>query len=125
VPQAEIVCGRVRDDVDRMAAQPDRPALRLLSGPTACMTASQCSMVWGIGPPHVSVVVLAPWARATCHGPRPSRSQGEVVLGGDLSCEVATCRARWRHVAGIPLVENWSEMLPTGRRLDILPVWVF
>jgi hypothetical protein len=23
----------------------------------------------------------------------------------------------------IPLVGNWSEMQPTGRRLDVLPVW--
>jgi hypothetical protein len=25
---------------------------------------------------------------------------------------------------GIPIVGNWLEMQPTGRRLDILPVWV-
>jgi hypothetical protein len=25
---------------------------------------------------------------------------------------------------GIPLVGNWSEMQPTGQRLDVLPVWV-
>jgi hypothetical protein len=41
-----------------------------------------------------------------------------VVRGGDFSCDAGTCRG------GIPLVGNWSEMLPTGRRLDVLPVWV-
>jgi hypothetical protein len=40
-----------------------------------------------------------------------------VVRGGVLSCEAETC-------LGVPLVGNWSEMLPTGRRLDVLPVWV-
>jgi hypothetical protein len=39
------------------------------------------------------------------------------VRGGDLSCEAEL-------VMGIPLVGNYSEMLPTGRRLDVLPVWV-
>jgi hypothetical protein len=48
-----------------------------------------------------------------------------VVRGGDLSCEAETCRARRRLVVRIPLVGNWSKMQPTGRRLDILPVWVF
>jgi hypothetical protein len=47
-----------------------------------------------------------------------------VVRGGDLSCEVETCRVRRRLVRGIPLVGNWSKMLPTGRRLDVLPVSV-
>jgi hypothetical protein len=40
-----------------------------------------------------------------------------VVRGGDLSCEAETSR-------GVPLVGNWSEMLPTGWRLDVLPVSV-
>jgi hypothetical protein len=74
-------------------------------------------MARGIIPPHASVVVLAPWARAACHGPRTSRSRGDVVRGGDLSCEAETS---W----GVPLVGNWSEMLPTGRRLDVLQVWI-
>jgi hypothetical protein len=34
-----------------------------------------------------------------------------LVRGGDLS-------------EGIPLVGNWSEMLPTSRKHDVLPVWV-
>jgi hypothetical protein len=94
-----------------MAAQPVRPALRLLLGPAASMAANWCiCTARGIVLPHASVVVLAPWARTVCHGPRTSRSQKEVVRGGDLS--------------GIPLMGNWSEMLPTGRRPDVLPVWV-
>jgi hypothetical protein len=32
VPRAEFACGRVGDDGDGMAAQPVKPALRLLSG---------------------------------------------------------------------------------------------
>jgi hypothetical protein len=37
VPQVKLACGRIGDDVDGMAVQPGRPALRLLSGPAACM----------------------------------------------------------------------------------------
>jgi hypothetical protein len=33
-----------------------------------------------------------------CHGPRPSRSQGELAWDGDSSCEAKTCRARWKLV---------------------------
>jgi hypothetical protein len=125
VPRAELACGRVRDNVDGMVVQPDIPALRLLSGPAACMTASWCvCMAQGIVPPRVSVVVLAPRARAACHGPRTSRSRGEVVRGSGWSCEAETSRARQRLLVGIPLVGIWSEMLPTGRRLDVLQVWV-
>jgi hypothetical protein len=119
VPQAKLACGRVGDDVDGMATRSDRPALRLLSGPAACMTASwYICMARGVVPPRITVKVLAPQACTACHGPRTSRSWGEVVRGGDLSCEVETCRAR------IPLVGNWSETLPTGRKRDVLPVWV-
>jgi hypothetical protein len=42
----------------------------------------------------------------------------------DLSCEAETSRARRRLVVGIRLVGNWSEMQPTSRRPDVLPVWV-
>jgi hypothetical protein len=35
-----------------------------------------------------------------------------------------TCHARRRLVRGVPLVENWSEKLPTSRELDVLPVTV-
>jgi hypothetical protein len=45
-------------------------------------------------------------------------------LEPDFSCKVETCRVRRRHVVGIPLVGNWSEMQPTGQRLAVLPVWV-
>jgi hypothetical protein len=47
-----------------------------------------------------------------------------VVRGGYLSCEEETCHVRRELVVGIPLVGNWSEMQPTGQRLDVLPVWV-
>jgi hypothetical protein len=46
------------------------------------------------------------------------------VRGGDLACEAETCRATRRLVVGILLVGNWSEMQPTSRRLDVLPMWV-
>jgi hypothetical protein len=61
---------------------------------TKCCTC----MAWGIAPPHTSVVVLTAWACDVCHGPRSSRSRGEVMRGGDLSCEAETCRARRRLV---------------------------
>jgi hypothetical protein len=59
-------------------------------------------------------------ARVVRLGPHTSR-------GLDLSCEAETCRARRRLVVrggDFPLVGNWSEMQPTGRRLDVLPVRV-
>jgi hypothetical protein len=40
VPRAGLACGRVGDDSDGMVAQSGRPALRLLSGPAACMGVS-------------------------------------------------------------------------------------
>jgi hypothetical protein len=92
VPRAELACGRVKDNGDGMATQPVRPALRLLSGLAACMATSwHICMAWGIVPPCASVVVLAPWARTVCHGPRTSRSRGR-------SCEAETSHARWRLV---------------------------
>jgi hypothetical protein len=102
VPRAELACGGVGDDVDGMVVQPDKPTLRLLSGLAACMTASWCiCMAWGIIPPRVSVVVLAP--RVTAHalvGAKDGSCEAEtrcemrrlVVRGGDLSCEAETCR---------------------------------
>jgi hypothetical protein len=117
VPRAKLTCGRVGDDVDEMAVQPGRPALRLLSGPAACMAVSWCiCMAQGIVPPRVTVEALVPQARAACHGPCLSQSRGELVRGGDLSCETEICRARRRLLGGDPscgeLVEdaaNWSE----------------
>jgi hypothetical protein len=37
VPRAKLACSRVGDDGDGMAAQLSRSALRLLSGPAACV----------------------------------------------------------------------------------------
>jgi hypothetical protein len=106
----------VGDDVDGMAVQPDRPALRLLSRPAACMTANWCTcMARGIVPPRVSVRALVPQARAACHGPCTSRSRGR-------SCEAEASRARRRllvrggDLSGHPSCRelvgdtaNWSE----------------
>jgi hypothetical protein len=80
-----------------------RPALRLLPGQVACMAASCCFRVtWRFAPPHASVVSLELCTRAHA-----------LVEAGDLSCEVQTCRARWRLVvrggdlsARVPLVGN-------------------
>jgi hypothetical protein len=56
------------------------------------MAASCCTCIaWGIVPPHVSVVVLAPWAHTVRTGPM---HQSEP----DLSCEAETCCARRRLV---------------------------
>jgi hypothetical protein len=110
VPRAELACGRVRDDIDVMVAQPDIPALRLLSGPAVCMAASWCiCMARGVVPPRVMAKVLTPQARATCHGPRTGRSRRELVRGGDLSCETETCRGSpsCRELVGD--AANWSE----------------
>jgi hypothetical protein len=68
-------------------------------------------MAWGIVPPSVMVEALVPQARAARHGLHLSWSRGELERGGDLS-------------EGIPLMGNWSEMLPIGRNHDVLPVWV-
>jgi hypothetical protein len=81
-------------------------------------------MAQGIGPPLVVVEAFTSRGRVVCRGPHPSRSWGSsrgtgtshmrrrlVVRGGDLSDEV-------------PLVGNWSEMLPTSREHDNLPVRV-
>jgi hypothetical protein len=117
VPQAELACGKVGDDVDVMVARPGGPKLRLLLGPAACMAASWCiGMTRGVVPPHVIAKELAPQARAACHSPLTSQSWGKLVRGRDLLCEAEACRARRRLVAGDPscgqLVEdvaNWSE----------------
>jgi hypothetical protein len=124
VPRAELACGRVGDDVDVMVAQPGRPALRLLSGPAVCMAASWCiCMAWGFVPPRVMAKVLAPQARATCHGPCTSQSRGELVRGGDLACEAETCRVRQRLVVRggdlsceAETCRGGSLLLGTGRR---------
>jgi hypothetical protein len=94
VPRAELACGRVGDDGDVIAAQPVRPALRLMAGRAACMTASYCSRVtWRFILLYASVAMLAPCVRA--HALVRARL---LVRGGDLSCEAETCRARRRLV---------------------------
>jgi hypothetical protein len=86
----------------------------------------------GVSVPHVS------WWRRSCPrlAPRvkthtPVRVGGGaragwrlVVSGGELLCKAETCRARWWLVGGGPPVGNWSEMLPSSREHDVLPVRV-
>jgi hypothetical protein len=74
-------------------------------------------------PTHFSGGARAP---GSCRVSWPTH-QSEV--GG--SCEAETCRARrgllvrGGDLSGkISLIGNWSEMLPTGRSRDVLPVWV-
>jgi hypothetical protein len=118
VPQAELACGRVGDDGDGMAAQPVRPALRLLSG-VSCLHGRQLLYLHGVG--NRSSTRISGGARALgFHCASGPTRQSEP----DLSCEAETSRARQRLLVGIPLVGNWSEMQPTGQRLDVLPVWV-
>jgi hypothetical protein len=77
------------------------------------MVASCCiCMAWRTVLPRASVVALA-----LCVWAHMPAGAGLVVRGGGLSCELETCR-------GGPVVGNWSEMQPTSRRLDVLPVWV-
>jgi hypothetical protein len=79
-----------------------KPALRLLPGQVACMSAScRFRMTWRFAPSCASVVMpeLCAWA------PRTSRSQ--------------TCHARRRLV-----VRGWSEMQPSSLGLGVLLVRV-
>jgi hypothetical protein len=90
VPRAELVCGKVGDDGDVMAAQLVKLALRLLAGRAACMAASCCTcMPWRFVSPCSSVAMLEScvWVYA------PVRTE-LFMRGGDLSCEEETCRAR-------------------------------
>jgi hypothetical protein len=66
----------------------------------------------------------APWPTYQSE-PEGGRARWRLVVrGGDFSCEAETSRARQRLVVGTALVGNWSEIQPTGRRPDVLPVWV-
>jgi hypothetical protein len=107
VPQAELACGRVRDDGDVMVAQLVRPALRLLAGWAAnCCTC----MTWRFVSPRASVAKLEP-----CVWVHTPVGTDLVVRGGDLSCEAKTCHARKRLVVrggDFLLVGNWSKMQP-------------
>jgi hypothetical protein len=119
VPRAELVCSRVGDDGNGMVVQLSRSALRLLSGPAA-RTDRQLVCLHGAG------------------NRSPTRRGGDVrVLGSwrvfwlTPQSESGTARARRRLVVRggdcseeVPLVGNWSEMLPTGQDQDVLPVMV-
>jgi hypothetical protein len=99
--------------------QQSRPTLRLLSGPAACMSRQLVCLhgagnrsptrrgrdVCSLGSRRVSWPTPQSESRETRAGRRL------VVRGGDLSGEV-------------PLVGNWSEMLPTGWEHCVLPVRV-
>jgi hypothetical protein len=82
------------------------------------MAASCCAcMAWGIIPPRVSVVVLAPWAFAVRLGPRASWSRAcrvrqRLVCGGDLSCEAETCRGDPSSGELVGDVTNWPKTKP-------------
>jgi hypothetical protein len=93
VPRAELACGRVGDDGDVMAAQPVRPALRLLSG-AGHLHGHQLLYLHGVK--NHSSTRVGGGARSVRLGPCASRGQTcrarrrLVVQGGDLSCEAET-----------------------------------
>jgi hypothetical protein len=106
-----------------MAVQPGRPALRLLSGPAACM-GHQLVRLHGAGnqsTTHRGGGVRRLWSRRVSW-PTPRSESGEaragrrlVVRGEDLSCEVETGGARRKLVGGGPSsrelvgdAPNWS-----------------
>jgi hypothetical protein len=76
------------------------------------MAASYCScMTWRFVPPHASVERLVPcvWAHALV-------GAGLVVRGGDLLCEVETCRGGYSIGKLVGAVANWSK---TGRLASV------
>jgi hypothetical protein len=84
---------QVRRDGDLMAVQLSRATLRLLSGPTA-RVGRQLVRLHGMGnrsPTRRGRGVHAR-DRATWYGLRLGWRRRLVVRGGDLSCEVETCR---------------------------------
>jgi hypothetical protein len=88
-------------------------------------------MARGIGPPRVAVKALTSRGRTACRGPRLSWRRELLVRTSGLSWEAGTCSARRRlfvrggdRLEEVPLVGNWSKMLPTGQEQDILPVIV-
>jgi hypothetical protein len=113
VPRAKLACGRVGDDGDGMAVQPGRPG----------------GGVHVLGSMRRGGCVHVPGSRCVSL-PTPQSESGELVRGRVFSCEAETGRARRRLVRGgdwsegVPLVGNWSEMLPIGRERDVLPVRV-
>jgi hypothetical protein len=99
VPRAELACSRVGDEGDVMAAQPVRPALRLLAGRAVCM-AINCCILHDVE--IRSSICVGGVARVVHPCPRTGRSQ--------------TCRARRRLSSSGKLVgdaANW----PKTRRL--------
>jgi hypothetical protein len=126
VPRAELACCRARDDGNVTAAQPSRAILRLLSEPAA-RVGRQLVCLHGAGN-------RSPTRRAEgicLSGPRDvvwSMPQSDTETA---HVNRAACCVRRRLVVrggdcseGVPLVENWLEMLPTGREHDVLTVMV-
>jgi hypothetical protein len=111
------MCHRVGDDSDGM--QLSRPALRLMSGTAARMGRQLvCSHGEGNRPPtrrdediRVSGLRRVSWFTPQSESGTTRARRRLVVRGGDRS-------------EGVPLVVNWSEMLPTSRKQDVLPVRV-
>jgi hypothetical protein len=104
VPRAELACGTVGDDGDGMAAQPVRPALRLL-WPPAVVLAWRGELF-----PHMHRGWCSRLGLVSCvlaHTPVGARL---VVRGGDLSCEDPSCRELVGDAA------NWPE---TGRLTSV------
>jgi hypothetical protein len=119
VPWAELACSRVGDDGDGMAVQLSRPTLRPLSGPAA-RTGRQPVCLHGAGN-----------RSPTRHGEDVRVSGSHYVSWPTPQSESRTARARRRLLVrgrdfseGVPLVGNWSEVLPTGREQAVLPVRV-
>jgi hypothetical protein len=70
------------------------------------MAASYCTcMAWGVVPPRVSGVVLAPWAFAVCLGPCASRSRTHRarrrLVGDPSSGELVGDVANWPKIGEI------------------------
>jgi hypothetical protein len=119
VPRAELACCKVRDDGDVMATQPSKTVLRLLSGPAA-HAGRQLVCLHGAGNRSPTrrgedVCVSGPrcvsWPTPQSETETARANKRLVVQGGDCS-------------EGVPLVENWSEILPTSREHDVLTVMV-
>jgi hypothetical protein len=98
VPWVKTACDRVGDDGDGMAAQLSKPALRLLSGPAACVG---CQLVQLHGAGNRSPTRRGGGVRSSrtrrVSWPTPQLESGGarvgqrlVVRGGNLSCEAET-----------------------------------
>jgi hypothetical protein len=122
VPRAKLACGRVGGD--GCAAR--QTCIKALLGASCLHRPPAGVLAWrGESVPHTS------WWRRSCPRLTPRVvAHAPFGIGGELawdvvfSCEVESCRARRRLIEGVPLVGNWSEMLPTGREHDVLAVRV-